>query len=807
MLRDVRYALRTLAKQPAFTALAVVTFALGIGANTAIFTVANATLRRALPFVDSDRLYWVVETRKAAGVDELDVSYPDFQDWERQSKAFSALAAHSEDGLTIRKGEGSALEVVASVTPRFFNVLGVAAARGRTFEPGDEKPTAPSIVLCTHAYWQTQLGGDANVIGRTLTLDNKPYTIVGVLPRGYAYGPLDNLGLYVPMRPEGGQRDRRNLHWMAVIGRLAPGATAETAEAEVSGISGQLAAAYPATNAGTGAHLVPLSKIIVGKVEPIMLVLLVAVALLLLIACANVANLALARATARRRELAIRAALGASRGRLIGQLALESVITALAGGALGVVLAMWGVDALISLIPERTLNATPWLIGLTIDAGALAFATVLALVVGVAVGIVPGFVASRQDLQQVLGEEARGTAGRGRARLSDVIVGAEVALAFMLLVGAALFGRSLVAMITVDPGLDTRNALTVRVVLATETRKEDAQIAAGHAELLRRLEALPGVTAAASVTTLPLIGRNNTIRFVVDGRPEAGRDVDEEANIRSASTNYFAVARVPLRAGRFFQPTDIEGALKVMIVNQALASKVFPGEDPIGKSLVFTYKSGLPPIRIVGVVGDQRTTLDEPPPPALFLPEDQDTNAFTTLFIRTAGNPAAMAPRVQAEIARFDPEVAVLDILSMDERVSRSPYVFVRRFPAILIGAFAALALVLSVVGLYGVLTYTVGQRTHEIGIRRAVGADGQHIARLVLGRALAVVGGGLVVGVVVALGATTLLRSMLFGIGAHDPATFAGTAVLLLVVAIVACGPPIRRALRVDPMEALRSQ
>ena len=654
MLRDLRLAVRTLAKQPAFTTLAVVTFALGIGADTAIFTVADATLQRSLPFPEPGKLLSITQTQKGGDWMPYSVSYPNFRDWQAQQTSFTALAGMSENGFAVRRGEGSELEVVATVSSTFFKVLEQPVARGRTFDAADEEPHSADVLIVTHAYWQTQLGGDPAVVGRVLTLNEKPYTVVGVLPRGYAFGPLDNLGLYAPLKPEGDMRERRNLRWLGVVGRLRPGVSRTAATAEIDGLAARLAVAYPDTGENLQTLVKPLDEVVLGKVRPIIFVLLFAVGLVLIVACANVANLALARATSRRRELAIRAALGASRGRIIGELAAESVVTALAGGALGLVLAMWGVDVLVGIIPRRMVNAMPWLIGLRIDAFALGFAFVLALVVGVIVGIVPGLAASRHDLQAILGEEARTTPGRARARLSDFLVAAEVALAFTLVVGAALFGRSLLAMTHVDPGLDTRDALTVRLALSESKHKDDPALVAGQAELLRRLETVPGVRGAASIGVLPLTGAHQTVNYLVAGRPRRGNDA-AEANIREVSPNYFQVAGVALRSGRTFGTADGPNAPHVVIVNEALAAREFPGEDAVGKSLVYTFKEGLAPMPIVGVVADQRTGLDERTPPAIYETYAQSPDNYLSLFLRISGDAGPIALAVRHEIAQLRP--------------------------------------------------------------------------------------------------------------------------------------------------------
>jgi len=804
LIQDFRYAARGLRKQPGFTLLAVLTLALGIGANTAIFTVADATLRRSLPYPDPDALVTITETRQRAEWTNIEASYPNYLDWHAQSRWFAALAGYGRDGVTLRSQDRTDIAPATVVTADFFRALGVRAALGRTFEPADLTPGAPPVVLLTHATWQARFGGDPTIVGKTLPLDKKPTTVIGVLPRGFAFGPVGESEFYLPLIPEGMRLERRNLHWLNVIARLAPGVSRSQAQAEMSGIAARLAQTYP-VNAGAGALVAPLEELIIGKVRPIVFVLWGAVALVLLVACANVANLMLARATSRQRELAIRSALGASRMRLVGQITAESVVIAVIGGAVGLVFAMWGIDALGGFIPPSQLAAMPWLRDLGVDVPALLFAFGVSGATGVLIGVIAALRASARDIRAILADEGRGTAGRARTRLRDVLVVSEVAVAFVLLVGAALIGRSLLAVLSVDPGFDPNRLLTVRAGFS-DRFKEDPQQVAAHEELLGRLSSLPGVQGVASVSVLPLTGGGNTIRYVVDGRPEAGRDADFEANIRQVSRNYFQMMGVSLVAGRMFDRSDRLDAPLVVVVNKALAEKVFPGVDPLTQRIRFTYKAGLPPMQIVGVVGDEKiATLDTKSPPAVYASFDQAPTGFTGFLVRAAGDAGALAGSVRAEMNAFDGEMAVFDVMTMEDRIARSPWMFVRRFPAILVGAFAALALVLAVVGLYGVLSYSVGQRTHEIGIRRAVGAQRRDIVRLVLVRAAALVAAGTLAGLAIATAVTGLLRSLLFGVGAHDPPTLVAAAALLALVALVACWVPVRRALKVDPMEALR--
>jgi len=797
----LRAALRGAVARPGFSAVLLLTLAVGIGANTAIYTVADATLRRGLPYPEPDRLVALFETRGEGDFSQMEASYPNFADWRASARSFSALAGFGPRQALLTGAAGLEQVQTAKVLGDFFVALGTRAILGRTLTAADDAENAPPVVVLSHAAWRTRFGADPLVVGARLTLDGKPTTIVGVLEPSFAFAPAQNADFWLPARPTDALFVRRNLHWVNVIGRLAPGASADQARAEMGALVHGLAAAYPDANKGAGVRIVPLADIVLGRARPIVLLLLGAVGLVLLIACANAANLLLARQTSRQKELAVRAALGASRGQLVLLLTVEATVYTLVAGALGVFLALWCVDLLVGSVPPSVLASMPYLAVARVDASALAVTFALALITGVAVGVTVALRAARPDLSDVLKEEGRGTGGPRRGRLRDALVVAEVALAFMLLAGAGLVARSLLAVLAVNPGFEIRGLFTATIKLPDAGYPEDPQQMLAQNELLRRIEALPGVRSAGLINILPLGSGYNTIRFVVDGRPLAPGALEPEANIRSVSDGYFATMGVALVDGRYFDRRDGPATEPAIIVNRTLADRHFPG-GAVGQHIRFTFAKDQPLRRIVGVVGDEKLgPLDVAPRPALYVSYGQSPSTFMGLVVRGTID----ATTARNAVAGLDPTIAFYDVAMMEDRVARAPWMFVRRFPALLVGAFALLALVLTAVGIYGVLSYTVRQRTHELGIRRAIGAPATHIFGLVLGRGAALAAFGLLIGLAGALAAARLLGSLLFGVAPWDPLTLATVGAGLLTVSLVASWLPARAAVRVDPMEALR--
>jgi putative ABC transport system permease protein len=596
------------------------------------------------------------------------------------------------------------------------------------------------------------------------------------------------------------------MHWVNVIARLKPGISQTQAQSEMQVIAQRIAREHSESHAGTGIVLVPLNEQIVGQIRPLLLTLLVAVGFVLLIACANVTNLLLARSGARQKEIAIRAAIGAGRWRLIRQLLVESALLALLGGGMGLLLAQWGVDVLIAMIPDNMLNYMPYLRGLEPDSRTLAFTGGLALLTSFVFGLAPAVQASKIDLQAVLKEGGKTSAGATRHRLRDLLVAGEIALALVLLIGAGLMMKSLWQLLQVDPGFNPKNLLTFNISLPATKYDQNEKIYTFHDQLIERLEALPTVSGAATVNVIPLIG-GNTTRFYVAGQPRPAPGTEIEANIRDVSANYFSVLGVSLIAGRHFNERDNIKAPDVIIVNQTLARAVFPGQDAVGRQVIFSSFEPTP-IQIIGVVGDEKVNgLAAKTTPVIYYSFQQDSSPglMRNVIVRTNADPASLAATIRNECRQLEQGMAVAQMITMDQIITNSPATFLRRYPALLIGVFAAVASLLAAVGIYGVISFAVSQQTHEIGIRMALGARKFDVLKLVMWRGMVLILIGIGSGLAAALALTRLMASLLFGVNATDPAIFAGVTVLLAAIAIIACYLPARRATKVDPMVALR--
>lgn len=806
---DLKYAVRLMLKQPGFTAVAVVTLALGIGANTAIFTVVDAALLRSLPYREPERLVHLWESKQNRDFDRREASFPDFLDWRAQStEVFEGVAGYNNRSFTLT-GEGGPERVMgAAVTDNFFDVLGVRPAAGRAFLPGEDKPEAAPTVVLGHGLWQRRFGGDPKVVGTQITLSGESYTVVGVLPAEFSFARSGSAELWAALRPTPNLTAPRYMHWLNVVARLKPGVSMEAARGRLRAIGQQIADDDTASHEGTALVAVPLHEEVVGQVRPVLLSLLAAVGLVLLIACVNVANLLLARGAARRREVAIRVALGASRWRLIRQLLTESVLLAAVGGGLGLVVALWGVDLLVGAIPAAQLARMPYLEQLALNPGVLAFTAGLSLLTGVLFGLMPALDASRANLQEAMKEGGRASGTKSSGRVRAALVVAEVAGSLVLLVCAGLMMKSLVTMLSVDPGFRAENLLTMRVSLTPQRFTNDAdgsQRAAFFGELLTRANNLPGVEGAAAVSNLPLSGDGGTGTPEVVGRPKPAAGWSESL-LRTVSPNYFEVMGVRVASGRAFNDRDRTDSPPVVLVNQTFAERNFPGEDPTGQRVTFRFTQGQPPFEIVGVVGDEKIkSLDSETAPVIYFPLGQAADSSSALVVRTKSDPEGVVSALRGELRALDPEAPLFGVRTMERLISDAPATFMRRYPAYLIGVFAAAALLLASVGIYGVISYAVSQRTHELAIRAALGASRRDLMGLVLRQGLALALCGVGVGVLGALALTRLLGSLLFGVSAADPAVYALVSALLVGVALLACLVPARRAMRVDPMEALR--
>ncbi len=807
LLQDLRHGLRALGKSPGFTLVAVVALALGIGANTAIFSVVNAVLLRPLPYPDSERLVTVFMAQRMWMFWQAAVNPADFIEWRARQSSFEGMAAYTGGSFNLSGGNSPVHTAATTVSADFFSVLGVQPMLGRGFLAEENQRGRNRVVILSHALWQQQFSADPQVVGRTVKLDGEGYTVVGVMPDNFRFVGELPTDVIVPLELE--PNDRRNA-FLRVIARLKPGVTREQANAEMESLFARLRQAHPDRSPEAGVRLVPLHELTAVDSRRVLWVLLAAVGFVLLIACANLANLLLARAMIRQREIAVRAALGASRWRLVRQLLTESLMLAGLGGIAGLALAFWGVEALAAIAP-RTL---PRVNAIRVDWWTLGFTFVISVATGVLFGIAPALQSSKPDLTQALKEGGRVRqsgfrAIGGRFSLRGALVISEVALALVLLAGAGLMLNSFARLMRVERGFAAENVLSLNLQLP-ETYRTNEQIATFRSQTLDRLRALPGVTAAGAVNQLPLGDMLIRGDFRIEGRPALPEG--SLAIKPTISSDYFRAMGIALRRGREFSDRDTAAAPNVAVVSESFARRYFAGEDPIGKRVSIFDDSQRQPIwhEVVGVAGDvKQESLVADVYPAIYTPLAQSSRMFLLRWlhfvVRTDGEPMSLAVAAQREIGQVDPELPMISVKTMSQIVAGS--VAEQRFQTVLLGIFAALALVLAVLGIYGVMSYAVAQRTHEIGIRVALGAQVRDVLRLVIGQGMALAIVGVAVGLMASLAATRLIKSMLFNVSATDPWTFASVAALLAGAALVACWIPARRASQVDPMVALREE
>ena len=802
IIRDLKFALRGLLKHPAFTAIAVVTLALGIGGSTSIFTVVNAALLRGLPYKSPDRLYHIWEQTPKQEFPKREFSYPDYQDYQ-QNNVFEGLAAYSGGGA-ILSGQGDPESLNATrVNAAFFSVLGVDPLLGRTFQNGEDNQGGPKVTVLTYALWQRRFGADPNIVGRNLTLNGDSYTVIGVLPASFQFA-LRPADLFLPYQPTQNQLTRRFMHGTNLIGRLKSDKTANDAQSELNLIAGRIEQQFNDSHAGVKVSVVPLQEEIIGNVRPILLVLLGAVGFVLLIACANVASLLLTRSLARQKEVAIRSALGASRWRVIRQLLTESMLLSLAGGLAGLLIAFWGVPALVAVLPQSQLNAMPFLKSLNIDASILAFSFGLSVLTGLIFGLAPALQSSKLDLNEALKEGGRQTSAGSGHRLRSAMVVSEIALAVVLLIGAGLMMKSLLRLLQTNIGFQTENLLTMTVIAPPTKYTDVNQQVNFHDQLRQRVQALPGVASVGTVNILP-VNSGNTTRFFIDGDPIPAPGKETEANIRVVSQDYFKTLGVPLLAGRMFDEHDTPDKPGVVIIGKTIADRMFAGRDPVGRLLKYSSIQGQGDL-IVGVVGDVKITgIDEALRPVLYYPFRQNSSTFANLVARTNTDPTALAAAIRGEVRSLEPDAAILNMRTMDEMIAQTPASFMRRFPALVISIFAGIALLLASIGIYGVVSYSVSQQTHYIGVRMALGASPSDILKMILKQGLLLALLGVGIGVGAAFGLMRLLRTLLYQVSATDVSTFAIVTGTLFAVALLACFLPARRATKVDPLVALR--
>lgn len=802
-----------LRKDPGFTLVAVLALTLGIGANTAIFSIINTVLLRPLAYREPDRLTLIWGSRP--GRERDTVSPANFLDWRAQTQTFEEIAGFSNVAFNFTGGGDPERVRGASVSTNFFRLLGVSPALGNAFETGQND--WKTIVL-SHGLWQRRFGSDPGVVGKRLDINDQVYTVLAVMPKGFkwaaispSYDPATQHAEFwvpaitadIPQLGSSVTRDlsaSRNTSFMRVVGRLKPGVSIAQAQAEMDAIARRLAEQHPDTNTGSGIALVPLASHLVGNTRPALMVLFAAVGFVLLIACANAANLLLVRASARRKEIAIRLALGASRRRLIRQLLVESLTLALIAGGLGLLVAMWGVTALTSLGPADI----PGLREVTIDASVLGFTLLTSIITGLVFGLLPAVQSSRADLNEALKDGGRTTSESRRAPRNLLVV-SEVALALVLLVGSGLLLKSFLLLQQVEPGFDTSNLLTFTLSLPESRYPQAAEKSEMFRQSLERIDSLPGVVSCGAVLNMPLGGDNITLTLRLEGEPAPPPGKEHSVGFQVASAGYFETMRIPVLRGREFSAADTKEAQGAVIINETTARRHWAGEDPVGKRIKI---GGIdePWLTIVGVVGDvKHGGLNTEPRAEAYISYMQEPFSFMDIAVRTESDPLALVAAVRSELAQIDPNQPIANIRTVDDMLAGSTSR--PRFTSVLVGIFAALALALAAIGIYGVISYSVSQRAHEIGIRMALGATRRDVFELVIGQGLALALAGIAIGLVASLALTRFLSSQLYGISATDPATYLTVSVLLAVIALIACYTPARRATKVDPIVALRHQ
>ena len=803
LLQDLRFAFRLLAKSPGFTAIAILTLALGIGANTAIFSVVNGVLLRPLSFRDPSQLVIVAEK---SPFPTISTSYQNFVDWRDQSRSFESMEGTRSTGLSLTGAGDPELLTARMATAGLFRLLGVEAREGRTFLPEEDKAGSAPVVLLTYGLWQRRFGGSREIIGKPITLDSRPYTVVGVLPPGFQL--LQPADVFVPFVPWAVTLpDDRNWHpGIIAIARLKPGVSREQARTEMVGITKRLELQYPDYNTGTSADVVGLQEQLVQNVRPALILLLGAVSLVLLIACVNVANLLLARASSRGREVAIRTAMGAGRGRVVRQLLTESILLSLGGGLLGIFFAWASLGPLLKI----SAGSVPQVVPIELDRSVLVFTFIVSLITGLFFGLVPALRTAKLDLRETLNEGSRGsTSGPGHHRLRGVLVASEIALAVLLLVGSGLLLRSFSRLQDVPPGFQADHLLVADIPLSQTAYSKPEQRYQFFDRLVERAKALPGVRSAGAASFLPVSGGGSVIHFNITGHPPKTPHDYVAAGYRTVTPNYLETLGVPLLRGRMLTPGDNDKAPAVVVINASMAAKYFPNENPLGKRLQLgaTPDKDVPTMEIVGVIGDVRPGLGVDPQTEMYLPYRQADLILPvfqlSVVLRTAADPQLQTAALRSALGEIDPNQPLVRVRTMEENMAAT--VAQPRFRTWLIGIFAAVALVLAAVGVYGVMSYTVTQRTNEIGIRVTLGAQPEDVFKAIVGEGLRLALAGVAIGTVAALALTRLLQSFLFGVSAYDPITFLGVAMLLTMVAAAASFFPARRATLVDPIVALR--
>jgi len=811
LIKDIRFGLRSLAKRPAFTAIAVITLALGIGANSAIFSVVNAVLLRPLPFKDPDRLMVVWERRESSGNSNLPLSGHEYSAFKERTNVFEALTIVQPNGLNLTgRGDPSMVDVL-EVSTEYFSVIGVPPMLGRTFAPGEDGDGGAKVVVLGHKLWTQRFGSDPNVLNQTVRMNDQSYTVVGVMP---SLELMPDVLVPIDLR---GELRKVGRHSYQVIGRLKPGVTRDQAQAEVAHVAQQVEQEFPDANRGHGVQIVGMHEVVTGGAQLPLLTLFAGVGFVLLIACANVANLLLSRAATRQREMAIRTALGASRWRLIRQTLVESLLLAVCGGGVGLLAAVW----LVTLLSRITSVNIPRLDKISIDNRVLLATFGFSILTGLLTGLAPAWRNSEPRLAQWIKDGVRGSFSPGRRRISSALVVAEVSLAVVLLVGGGLMLKSFVQLLRVNPGFQPHHVLRLDFALPETKYREPQQLLAFYNELIVRLQALPGVESVGATTNTPLGPAESWSGFAIEGRPAPPQGNHQQAAVRTVSDDYFRTMQIPLRKGRFFNSSDARVALPLIrwfeqqplpehfdepqaapaiIINETMARLYWPNEDPVGRRMRIIFS---PWLTIVGVVGDvHHTGLNTPPNPEMYLSQLQEPQSSMAVLARTTGDPLQLAAAAREQLRAMDKDQPVT-VTTMDQLYANS--LAGQRFNTLLLGIFAAVALLLAMIGVFGVINYSVTQRTHELGIRIALGAQRRDVFKLVVGQGLLLALVGVGVGAAGAVAVTRLITGLLYGVSPTDGPTLVVVSLLVTAVAFLACYLPARRATRVDPLIALR--
>jgi predicted permease len=801
LFQDVRYALRQVRQTPGFAATSVLTLALGMCASLAIFGFVDAALIKPLPYPNPDRL--VVATESVPMIPRANLSYPDYLDWKRLNQVFSSMDVYDQTGYLLRASDGTEPVHGSVVSDGFFRTLGVNPLLGRDFHAGEDLPEAPQTTILSYGAWQRRFAGRKDVIGQTVTLSGVPYTIIGVMPQSFQFALAGNAEFWTTLHASDPCGRRRSCHNLTGVGRLKDGVSVEKARANMEAIARQLEMQYPGDNRGQGAFVATLSKVIFTDIRPAFLLLQGGAGLLLLISCVNVSSLLLVRSEGRRREIAVRGALGASRSRLIRQFTTEGVVLVIASSALALLGARTAMAILKGMISKDILDYMPYLQGLGLNLHVVELAGALSVSAVVLFSVTPMFRLPLQQLRDGLTEGGRAYAGTLWRRLGSNLVVVELALAVVLLVSAGLLGKSLYRLLHVEIGFQPDHLATLSVALSeTDYAKEDRQVAVQR-QIINRIASLPGVESVGATTDLPVSHNGNTTWIRIVGQPYNGEH--NEVNQRSVSPALFSTLRAKLFRGRYFTQFDDASKPRVVMVNQAFARRYFPGEDPVGQKIGDTALSPKSIAEVVGVVEDVKDgSLDSEIWPAAYYSLDQASDTYFSLVVRTSQSEKSLLPALVAAVRQIDPGIGTLDETTMAERINDSPTAYIHRSSAWLVAGFASLALLLGVVGLYGVIAYSVSRRTREIGVRMALGAQRSSVYQLVMREAVWLTGIGVAAGLVCALGAATLMRSLLFGVQAFDAATLVATAALLVLASLLATYIPARRAAQVDPMVAL---